>query len=276
MGHHYLPRRLLRGFSHDKQLIWRLEKTSSGAPRLLPIAQVAQEAAMYTDELEERLNNDIEQPFNALLDRVDDAPFLDGQDVEIASRYVVAKYRRVPRGRARSLSAFPDVADQVEREHLKRIDQLEPLASVGPELGHRARANIARVFEKLRAEDTTWLWHKTLHPEMFPRLISALQQMSWAVWTTPPGMQLLIGDSPVIFDESRGLAHEHAEVVFPIRSDKVLVASWRPAPPIHKRRLTVQQMRRVNALTAMKAQRWVFFKREENWIVPLVLGQRHP
>src|SRR4051812_12008884 len=117
MGHHYLPQRLLRGFAHETKFIWMLDKRGGQAPRSLPISRVANEPGMYTDDLEGRLNNEIEQPFNAVLDHLGQQLVLRPHDIEPLCRYVVALHRRVPLGRERSRRAFPDVSERVERDH---------------------------------------------------------------------------------------------------------------------------------------------------------------
>ena len=263
MGHHYLPQRLLRGFAHDEKYIWMLDMRSFDQPRSLPIVRVAHEPGMYTEELEGKLNDEIEQPFNAVLDRLECGKDLIAQDTDVLSRYVLTMYRRVPKGRDRSREALPGVSQQVERANLAQLDEMERQGE-DPDLVQRARQNVSQIHARLR-EDPTRLWHDTLQPEIFPRVFGALRQMSWTLWKAAPGRQLLIGDNPVLFDEARGIGHARGEVLFPIRSDALLVASWQVSG---QRQLTVQQTRLVNARSVAGAQRWVFFERHESWIVP--------
>lgn len=269
MGHHYLPRRLLRGFSQD-DCLWMFDKKNERPPKHLRIASVAQEPDMYSQELEDRLNNEIEQPFNAILERMDQGAGIQAADVKTIAAYVLSMYRRVPTARARSRQAIPDVIGQVEQATLQRIDLLEQLEPSERELAEKGRENIAQIFSKIRAEDQDWLWQGTLMPEMLPRVRALLEQMTWQRWRIPPGRQLLIGDSPLLFDEAKGLANQDAEMIFPLRSDTALVATWRRGPQGEERAMTVQQTRMINSRTIARADRWVFSQRNEPWILPLV------
>lgn len=269
MGHHYLPRRLLRGFAQEDR-IWTLDMKTDGAPKLLPIARVAQEPAMYSSELEVRLNNEYEQPFNVILDRLEAGGEIGAQDIEAIARYAMTMLRRVPAGRARSEKALPDVAVAVEREQLRQIHMLEQLVPDESDLAEKGRANISKVMERIRAQDIDWLWHRTILPENFPRLTAALQRMTWERWQAPAGRQLLIGDSPVLFNEYLGLRDAKAELILPVRSDTALIATWRPGPQGQLRKLSVQQTRLLNARVVARADRWIFFERHEDWVVPFV------
>jgi hypothetical protein len=275
MGHHYLPRRLLRGFSQEER-VWTFDKLSNQQPKHLPIARVAQEPRMYSQEIEDRLGNEIEQPFNAVLDRIDDGESIGAQDTAAIARYALAMYRRVPAGRSRSKLAVPEVAAQVERDHLQRIDLLEQLSPGEHGLAESGRANVSAIFKKIRSENTDWLWQRTLLPESMPRAAAALQRMTWELWRVPRGHQLLIGDTPLIFDDAIGIANERAELILPVRSDTALVATWRFSHQGRKREFSMQQMRHINSQIATRAGRWIFFQRNEGWVLPFVRKRQNP
>lgn len=266
MGHHYLPQRLLKGFAHEAQYVWMLDKRSFDQPRSLPIARVANEPGMYTEKLEGQLNNEIEQPFNAILDRLEQGQKLAAGDTEVIARYVLTMYRRGPKGRERSHRALPEVSQHVELEHLKHIDEMERFGG-DPEVARIARQNVSQIHARFR-NDPNQLWWDTLHPDMYPKLLAAFRKMKWAVCQTPPGRQLLMSDNPVMFDEIRGIRDEGTLLLFPIRSDALLIASWHPVAM--RRILTVQQIRFVNECSAGWAQRWVFYQHNESWILPFV------
>jgi hypothetical protein len=269
MGHHYLPRRLLRGFSQE-DWAWTFDKQSGQQPKHLPVGRIAQEPGMYSQEIEDRLNNEIEQPFNEVLDRVDKGQGVGTQDSAVIAAYALAMYRRVPADRSRSKLAVPDVLAKVEQDHLQQIDLLESMNPNERDLAKKGRANISAIFEKIRAEDTDWLWHSTLLPEKMPRAVGALQQMTWELWRAPQGNQLLIGDSPLLFDESVGIANERAELILPIRNDAALVATWRSGPVGRPRTFSMQQARHINHHIVTRASRWIFFQRNEGWVLPFI------
>lgn len=273
MGHHYLPRRLLQGFAVEG-LTWAFDKKTGSAPKHLPIARVAQEPGMYQESLESRLNNEIEQPFNAVLDRIAARSSITSENIEAIARYVLTMHRRVPKGRARSTAAVPDVMADVQSRTLADIDRLEQLDPSASALADRGRANVQEIFRRLQSQDTEWLWHDTLLPEKLPNAVRVLSAMTWECWQTPVGKQLIIGDSPILFDESTGIGHQQAELIFPIRSDAALVATWRTGPRWQHRSLTAQQARQINLRTAHSADRWIFAKRNEDWIATLCRKSR--
>ncbi len=268
MGHHYLPRRLLQGFSVEG-LTWAFDKKTGSASKHLPIARVAQEPGMYLESLESRLNNEIEQPFNAVLDRIVTRSSIASENIDAIARYVLTMHRRVPKGRARSTAAVPNVMAQVQSRTLADIDRLEQLEPSASALADRGRVNVQEIFKRLQGQDPEWLWHDTLLPEKFPTAIRVLSAMTWECWQAPSGKQLLIGDSPILFDESAGIGRPKAELIFPIRSDAALVATWRVGPQWQYRNLTAQQARQINLRTVQSADRWIFAERNEDWIAGL-------
>jgi hypothetical protein len=269
MGHHYLPQRLLQEFSEDGVGLWALDMTADGSEKLLPIKGIANEPRMNLPSVEKRLNLEVEIPFNNLLESLGSRITLDLQERQAIARYVMTMYRRVPRGRARSAAAVPNVAEVNERAALASIDELERLAPHERDLAEKGRANIKAIFRKIQSQDPTWLWQATLLPDVFSRVITLLSQMSWAYLRAPAERQLLIGDSPVLFDESRGLAHEGAELIFPIGSGAVLVATWRIGERWTRGKLRAQQVNAINAWSVRAAERWIYFRRNERWIEPM-------
>lgn len=269
MGHHYLPRRLLRGFSMEDR-VWTFDKVSHWHPKNLPISRVAQEPAMYTEEIEERLNNEVEQPFNAILDRLDAGGNIELEDSEKIANYVLATFRRVPVGRSRTFSVVPEVTEQVEREQYARIDLLERIDPSAQELAEKGRENVAEIFARIRGGNKDWLWHSTLMPEKFSNLTTLLKKMSWNYRRAPLGRQILIGDNPVLFDESMGLINERATLTVPIRYDGVLVGSWLKASQRMCKILSPQQVRFINYMIVARSNRWVFCRENEEWVAPFV------
>ena len=268
MGHHYLPRRLLQGFAVDG-FTWAFDKKLGSAPKHLPIARVAQEPGMYLEELESRLNNEIEQPFNAVLECIAAGGVIEPSHIEAIARYVLTMYRRVPKGRTRSTAAAHDVMATVQKRTLADIDRLEQLDPGASALADQGRANVSEIFTRLRSQDTEWLWQETLLPERLPNAVRVLSGMTWECWHAPGGKQLIIGDSPILFDESSGIGQPRAELIFPIRSDAALVATWRIGPRWQHRKLTAQQSKAINLRTAQSADRWVFAQRNEQWVMAL-------
>lgn len=223
---------------------------------------------MYTEELEQKLTQLIEQPFDVVLERIEKQDILGKDHIEVAVRYLVNLHRRVPKGRERSVEAFGPVLEQVEAATAARFEALAQVSQQDRELVDNNKERVFEYFSKLRGQDKEWLWHDTIMAESLPQLTHALNSMAWECFEVPEGRQLLIGDSPVLFPEEIGLAHPQAEVVFPVSSTMALASAHRLGRVFSYRKLSVQQVRAINQLTVVRAQRWVFFRSAEAWIVP--------
>ena len=100
-------------------------------------------------------------------------------------------------------------------------------------------------------------------------------------WRSPPWMTLLLialifrtMEAFKTFDIAFVMTGQpQAELIFPIRSDATLVATWRIGPRWQHRKLTAQQSKAINLRTAQSADRWVFAQRNEPWVMALCGGK---
>lgn len=271
MGYHYIPRRLLRGFTEHGG-VWTFDKRTSEEPRHLTSGTIANEKRMYPEPMEVRLGSEFEEPFNAVLARIDAGEELAELDRLAIGRYVLTMYRRGPGARARARSAIPSVAALVARRQFHRLpasEQTTLTSAHSSRLQERAR----EVEQAIRDEGEDSLWLTTMFPEGLPKVDRALQAMKWAVWRSPPGQQFVIGDCPVVFPEELGLADNRSTVVLPVSDKLALLGSWIAVSASERRTLSKQQVRALNVSQAQQAHRWVFFKKPEPWVLPFLRRQ---
>ncbi|VTY38370.1 Uncharacterised protein [Xylophilus ampelinus] len=99
-----------------------------------------------------------------------------------------------------------------------------------------------------------------------------LSRMTWSLHAAPPHKQLLLGDVPVVRDESEGLLSNKALWVMPIASDAVIaisrVARGRPKP------LTTSNVIALNSRMIAGSSRYVFARDHEPWIDTMVARKR--
>ena len=98
MGHHYVPRKLLRGFAipGEPKMIWMYDKKAS-AFKKVSIASAAQEPKFYHDHVEKSLADSIEGPANPLMDKLVRREFLTIEERHQLSLYIALTFTRGPR-----------------------------------------------------------------------------------------------------------------------------------------------------------------------------------
>lgn len=275
MGHHYIPRRFLRGFAGGSGLIWRFDKRTLQSGQI-SIPSAANESGMYPQELEDRLNEEYEQPFNAVLDRLDAGGQIAPEDVEAIAHYVLTLYRRVPQGRNLSREKAPEHLEVLKREWDAKLDQ--QLLDAPGEAEHIAQLRqviYAQSAEILSGVDGH-LWHKSITPETLPRLTAALKLMNWGVFHVPEGHSLFAGDNPVLYPEMQGIADPESEIALPLRSDIALVGTWKGIRSRTRLELTKDSVKLINRYQVETADRWVFFKDFEPWMDRFLRKHTHP
>jgi hypothetical protein len=268
MAHHFLPRQLLRGFCHDEQ-IWAYEKTAGKEPFRTGVERVAAERDMYTQELENRLNLEVELPFNAILPVFQHRGGLSPQDRLAVARYLLTMVRRTPEGREFSKAAAIPVAKAVRQEALDGIAAMGSLSPELRDLANKATINIENIFAKIATEDGRDLWLSTVLPDNYPRMMAVIAAMNWTVLTLVQG-QLLISDVPMYYDKANGLKPPDGELTFPLSSTQLLVANWRGPFTSHITYAAMRrgQVREWNRRSVMNARRWIYFKQIEDWMIP--------
>jgi hypothetical protein len=267
MGHHYVPKFYLRGFTQDDRL-WvhdrHTRRTFESQPKV-----VANENDLYTDELEQHLANELEGPAKAAIEAVRARVEPKGADREALARYIVSLWKRVPQGRVRVLARVPEVASSLRKEY---TESLEAAATADPLLRDKAKSRLMELnaaLDKLSREPPPEVWHANLTRESTPAMVEALLTMSWRFLCASKD-QFLTCDNPVFFFESEGVGRPSSELTLPI-SDSIALWANRSAfsgsPFLVALPVAVREL---NRRTACNAKRFVYSKRNESWILPFV------
>ena len=134
MHNHYLPQHYLKGFCDlsSPPIIVRYEKGKRGPPLLTAVKNVAQEKGFYSDEVEEFLATQIEQPATAVLDKIRTRNVISSREKSLLCKYMVAMLNRVPRSKERLSEHVPNamanISSGLDQEISRRI-QARPAKS---------------------------------------------------------------------------------------------------------------------------------------------------
>ncbi|CAN7539140.1 DUF4238 domain-containing protein [Pseudoxanthomonas sp. LjRoot143] len=272
MGHHYIPQYYLRGFCTDERL-WVLDREKRSQFRTQP-KSVANETGMYTEELENWLNEHIELPAQEALGRVRNRQPLRQVDRERLSQYIVMLWKRVPRGRIRVAEQLPSAA-VVARENIRRKLAVDPsLASEVRGDAQDAMSVVDALIAKYVQNPPADIWHKTLAEGPGARMVSAMLSMKWELLVDESG-SYFTSDNPLFYFEEIGIGRRQSELSIPLAADATLFATWDGPQPSTYREAAPRVIRQLNARTVARSQRFVFARSVESWTLPFVWRAHH-
>lgn len=275
MGTHYIPQHYLKGFTDPNapSLVWAYER-GKHKPFRVSVTNIAHETGYYPDDVEEYLANTIEWPAQPVIDKIRRQEMITRQDKALLAAYMVVMLKRVPRSRERRREMSPRVIESVFGD---LETQLADLLTAEPtnEVLLRRRDEVKQLRAKYEAEFPCEIDYQLLPPETSPRLLAALQEMTWLFWVHDKEPVFLTSDNPVFYFEGIGVGQQHSEVTFPISSNVVLWATWQKERPEGYARIREPLRREINRRTASAATRYVFHASEEQWVMKL-LNRRRP
>jgi hypothetical protein len=111
VGHHYVPKKYLRGFAHPScpNALWQFDKkTHSFSEQPASIARIAQQRLFYDADTERMLNESVEAPGNRVLDKLRSGDLsLEDEERVYLSVYIATMLKRVPHHRAKTRAMVP-------------------------------------------------------------------------------------------------------------------------------------------------------------------------
>jgi hypothetical protein len=267
MGHHYVPKFYLRGFE-EKGTIWTFDKEQR---RVFPsqVKSIANETAMYSEQLESHLANEVEDPAKPALEKVRARKQLTSSDRLTLAKYIVALWKRVPKARLRAIRHMPDVADQVESNLRAELDLL---ASQDPSSQPNVSAlkqHVAEIIARHKESPPPEVWYHSIRSENSPQLINAMLSMTW-VFLVSEKDQFLTGDNPVFFFEHEGIGKPTSEITLPLSSSVALWASRTNAPNGQYLKASPSGVREINRRVAQNSLRFIYASRNESWVMPFL------
>ncbi len=272
MGHHYLPQFYLRGFTVDN-MIWVHDRQQDHSFVSQP-KSIANENDLYTEELEQHLANDIEDPAKAAIEKIRECSQLNLEDRLALASYVVALWKRVPEGRARASAAIPEVSASLRKEiHA----DLANAALRNPSLtavAEERKAQVNRILDRYEQERPPDIWQQNLVHGSSSNAVDSLLSMQWR-FLKSDSLQFLTCDNPVFFFAHEGIGRPSSELTIPFSSTVCLWANRQPLVGHEYISALSGAVREINRRTATNASRFVFSKRQESWILPFVRKGRY-
>ena len=278
MGHHYVPRWLLRKFEDPSKpgFVWQHDKQKLTSVQA-SISQVAQERGYYDELTETRLNNEVERPGSKAIQSIIDGQSLDSQLLFDLIYYIAVMIRRVPFHRKWAAEiARSNLPQSLEQSRANGYAHFQRLAAQDgfDQIWIDARsAEIDAVIEKLRIKPPVELFEQINNPFPSELMIKTLLQMTWRVLENDGPQLFLTTDNPVFFARDKGyaLGGLEAEVNFPLSTRISLHGSY----AFDRRnffRLQVRQrtVRELNRRLISQASRFVFTHDRSPWIGKLL------
>ena len=266
MGHHYLPQYYLKGFSEtDDNMLWAYEKVS-GKKFNTQIKSLANINDFYSQETEQYLANDIEGPANEVLDKIRSRHSINENDKHTFAQYMAVMWKRVPRGKEDLKKKAPRIADGISKKLNSDLDNAIAKDHQNAELIEKRRKEIDDIVSTYAANPPKDIWLENIPPERTPRIVEALNAMTWTFWEFDQSPVFLTCDDPVFYFTSIGVGKPDSELSFPISSHIILWATWREDLPSTFIKASTQIVKEFNRRTVDNAVRYVFHAREESWI----------
>jgi hypothetical protein len=267
MGKHYVPQRYLRGFQDKTRpgFIWMYDK-QLGTRKLLPISKVAQEPDFYSPDVEEALNEHVEKPANAVIDKLRAGGSLTDQDRAILAYYVDTMVRRVPVTRQKSYGALPQVLKDTIREVKDFIEAQGREGRLKPETVAKRLAEADAYEKKFQNQPPSEVVKIVETPWPTQQPLAIIFSMEWRFLTTNGPTFFVTSDNPAYFFEAFGLGTKNSELAFPITSELLLHCSWQKMRvPI---RLAEQDLvKELNRRNASGASRFIFYHEDRDWLL---------
>jgi len=274
MGNHYIPQYYLKGFSqNDGKQIWVYDK-NIGIKFQTQIKSTANISGLYSNEIEQYLANEIEEPANAVLMKIRNQNQINNEDKKILSEYMVTMMKRVPTGKRR----FEELAPSICKNLFNELDiSLSKIAINSPEkidLINTRKNEIGGILTKFSNNFPDEAWFHNIPPMKSPKIVEALKNMVWYFLVVESGFDFLTSDNPFFFFKSLGIGNPNSEVIFPISNKIALWATWKERLHSVYYKIDTHTLKKINHLTVINATRFVFKANDEYWVKPFVMKRK--
>lgn len=266
MGNHYIPKKYLRHFSDNEGKIWVYDKQEGKIFRP-GVRVIANEIGMYSEKVEKDLNNLVEIPTHRVFEKIHSRRPLSTEDRHSLAKYMVVLWKRVPAARERFLKSFSVVADNYKQQITADI---AAYIKVDPSSQYDLESFLVKAkayVEILKADPPPDFWYKGFNLSEFAVSEEATLSMHW-VFLCSEKHQFLTSDNPIFFFANEGLGRPQSELTFPISSSVALWVTRQPGRKVGYVMSTPKEVREINRRTAFNSTRFVFSKKNEDWIGP--------
>lgn len=266
MGKHYVPQQYLRAFANDsaRKLIWVFDK-QTGRWSNAAIAKVAQSPHYFSQEVEDRLTNLVENPGNDALSalRRGEVPTAT-QGGDLLS-YIAVMMTRVPRKRMHARGIVPAVVDSVIARTKAEIQSLRVADTEARVV--ELLAEVDRIETTYRKEAQSILRDEIEDPFPTEKVFHGIHTMSWRIVEVPPSSRLVTSDNPAFFFSAYGIGSPESELTFPVSPTLALMGSRQGlAGEVLQVRARRQLAKEINRRMIVGATRLVFATSPHSWI----------
>ena len=188
---------------------------------------------------------------------------------------MVVMYKRVPQSKIRMNQMAPGVAQKLQDQWDKDIEELIKEGPDKADFYKKRRQEIHSNLKKYSKNPPKDFWLLLIPPERTPNVISVLQKMTWHFLTWDEHPAFLTCDNPVFYFPWMGIGKPESEVTFPISSNIVLWATWRKDVVENYSEIKKQAIKEINRRTALNATRFVYHARDEDWIPNFIAKNNH-
>jgi len=239
-----------------------------GTRKMLPISQVAQVPGFYADDIEVALNEHIEKPANAVLDRLRQGGTLILTQAERVALtvYIVTMLKRVPHFRDVAYGKAPQILTDTVRELKQYIETLGRAGKLDPKMVERRLAEADVAEDKYRKQVPANVVNIIENPLPSESHLNLVFSMEWRFLLSNGPRYFVASDNPAYFFSAFGLSTDRAELVFPLSSVLALHCSWQPNTNPGLRQAEHLLVNEFNNRVASGATRFIFYRGSSDWV----------
>lgn len=265
MGHHYTPNIHLQRFGTkaNRERIWMFN-TETHQFVQLPCNRVAQSPNFYPDDVEIKLNYQIEIPGNEGIKKLLRFESLEPEERKSVAAHMIVMSSRGPRQRRKNRDVMPDVFADTANRVKQRLNEL-----------YEGEAERNQKLLELEELTMSWLEQPPAHvehllktPFISPKTVELIYNMSWELVPAPGDRYYVTSDTPAHYFEGMGMAKHEAEFTMTLSSEFALVAHHQGQQQSLRfrekaeRKLTDELNRRILDTT----EKFVFSSEPGDWI----------
>ena len=248
-------------------MLWQYDKLRDTFARV-SVKNAANENGFYSDDVEAKLSEMIEDPANAVIGKLRAREAIDDNDQARLAVYIATMLKRVPAHRRKVTHFLPAALADTLAAAKVLISQAAEAGVLSPECQKARLAEAAAIGEKFEKATPLEVLEKIRTPWPGREMTELIYFMAWRFLTTTGPSFFITSDNPAFFFECYGLKNNEAELVFPIASDLAVHGCWQPLKPGEKlvRPWPQKGVKEFNRRIANAATRFVFYCREQPWI----------
>lgn len=270
MGDHYVPRYYLRGFTPaGRDVLWAYDKSEKRKFKTTT-KNIANENNFYSAEVEQYLANEIEGPANPVLKGIREKNRPTDEERVLLTNYLVVMLKRVPQGKQLFKNTAPAVAQKMSARYNAELDIAALAEPDNADFIKKRRLEIATILQRYSEEPPKDIWLDLIPPELSPRVVEVIGNMTWTFLTFEQEPLFLTSDNPVFYFQSMGIGSRESEISFPISCHITLLATWKSDFREDFIAISKQLVKEINRRTAQNATRYVYGGYDEHWVLPFV------